>query len=281
MERRWKEEVRERERKVKEEGGGSTVNSPIQCSYHLPLSLTTHRRHLRIVPPTLQVRLADVPCLTGKLNRYFTVSYPLRSLPSPRPFLSPRAQAVLSPSISGAALRVRPQNKREGGRWWSVERTERRRGIFLPSNRTSEEQQQQQRQRQHGAAPERAALLPAGTLCASCKYLSAYCITRHDNVRPRLRLSLPPSSLLLFIVTKISLSLSLSRSVSSLSSVFLSSFEQLLLSIHGNNVLIECSWYTREDTMWARRKCLPSSFSAFGRRLSVYLRFLTLVGGDK
>lgn len=173
--------------------GGSTVNSPIQCSYHLPLSLTTHRRHLRIVPPTLQVRLADVPCLTGKLNRYFTVSYPLRSLPSPHPFLSPVAQAVLSLlPPSGAALRVRPQNKREGGRWWSVERTERRRGIFLPSNRTSEEQQQQQ---QHGAAPKRAALLPAGTLCASCKYLSAYCITRHDNVRPRLRLSLPPSIL--------------------------------------------------------------------------------------
>lgn len=36
-----------------------------------------------------------------------------------------------------------------------------------------------------------ARLLPAGTLCASCKYLSAYCITRHDNVRPRLR-TLPP-----------------------------------------------------------------------------------------
>lgn len=29
------------------------------------------------------------------------------------------------------------------------------------------------------------------------------------------------------------------------------------------------------------RKCLPSSFSAFDRRLDPYLRFLTLVGGDK
>lgn len=90
---------------------GGTVNSPIQCSYHLPLSLTTHRHRSRPPsPPSLPLpsrqlhglllaclpaclpaclaclpalpaclpwlRLADVPCLTGKLNRYFTVSYP-------------------------------------------------------------------------------------------------------------------------------------------------------------------------------------------------------------
>lgn len=36
------------------------------------------------------LRLADVPCLTGKLNRYFTVSYPPSRLPpSSSVFLSP------------------------------------------------------------------------------------------------------------------------------------------------------------------------------------------------
>lgn len=50
--------------------GESTVNSPIQCSYHLPHSdQATHNRP------------SDVPCLTGKLNRYFTVSYPHSQLP--------------------------------------------------------------------------------------------------------------------------------------------------------------------------------------------------------
>lgn len=106
----------ERERERGKGGRGSTVNSPIQCSYHLPLSLTTHRRHLRIVPPTLQVRLADVPCLTGKLNRYFTVSYPLRSLSSPRPFLSRAASLSLSFLLRGPLfVSGRRTSEREGG----------------------------------------------------------------------------------------------------------------------------------------------------------------------
>ena len=97
----------------------------------------------------------------------------------------------------------RRKREEEGG---IVDRTERRRGIFLPSNRTSESSMGQRR-----SAP----LLPAGTLCASCKYLSAYCITRHDNVRPRLRLSpcLLPSLLLHSSHFSLQVSLSLSLSI--------------------------------------------------------------------
>lgn len=124
--------VRERERERGKGGRGSTVNSPIQCSYHLPLSLTTHRRHLRIVPPTLQVRLADVPCLTGKLNRYFTVSYPLRSLPSPRPFLSRAASLSLSPSSFGGRSSC-PAAEQARGRAVVARRTDREEERHLPS----------------------------------------------------------------------------------------------------------------------------------------------------
>lgn len=122
----------ERERERGKGGRGSTVNSPIQCSYHLPLSLTTHRRHLRIVPPTLQVRLADVPCLTGKLNRYFTVSYPLRSLPSPRPFLSRAATLSLSPSSFGGRSSC-PAAEQARGRAVVARRTDREEERHLPS----------------------------------------------------------------------------------------------------------------------------------------------------
>ena len=131
--------------------GGSTVNSPIQCSYHLPLSLTTHRRCSRpssCTPSRLPVplaspanstapcqpacllaclpaclpwlRLADVPCLTGKLNRYFTVSYPpprlrrpppssfLPFLPLSRPPVPARASAARSscPAAEGETRRA-------------------------------------------------------------------------------------------------------------------------------------------------------------------------------
>lgn len=125
--------------------GGSTVNSPIQCSYHLPLSLTTHRRRSRpsscaparplanstapcqpacllaCLPACLPwLRLADVPCLTGKLNRYFTVSYPpprlhrpppssfLPFLPLSRPPVPARASAARSscPAAEGGTRRA-------------------------------------------------------------------------------------------------------------------------------------------------------------------------------
>lgn len=69
----------------------STVNSPIQYSYHLP--------H----PDQATHRPSDVPCLTGKLNRYFTVSYPHSHL-----------HGSSCPAAEG----------------WQ--------GIFLPSNRTCE-----------------------------------------------------------------------------------------------------------------------------------------------
>lgn len=155
-------------------------------------------------PPCAQVRLADVPCLTGKLNRYFTVSYPLR-YPTLAPSLSfsPSSRPSLLPSLGGGgplsscpAAEQKSERERRRGRW-PVDRTERRRGIFLPSNRTSESSSSSS----SSMGQRRSAPLPAGTLCASCKYLSAYCITRHDNVRPRLRLSLPaplpPPSLVL------------------------------------------------------------------------------------
>lgn len=125
--------------------GGSTVNSPIQCSYHLPLSLTTHRRRPR--PPSCAhplaphqpsaapylpacllaclpwLRLADVPCLTGKLNRYFTVSYPPPRLrrPPPSSFLPfqplsrppARAPAARSscPAAEGKTRRARVERR--------------------------------------------------------------------------------------------------------------------------------------------------------------------------
>lgn len=188
MERRWKEEVRERESEVREGGGVPLIpryNAHITFPSPWPPTAATFESSLppcRFASRTFLVLLANLI----DISQFLTPSAPY---PRPVPFfLGPLLSLSLLPP-SGAALRVRPQNKREGGRWWPVGRTERRRGIFLPSNRTSEEQQRQRQQ--HGAAPERAALLPAGTLCASCKYLSAYCITRHDNVRPRLRLSLP------------------------------------------------------------------------------------------
>lgn len=70
-----------------------TVNSPIQCSYHLPHSpsLSVPRRG-RVRPTSFSPcsfarrrwwwcchHPLDLPCLTGKLNRYFTVSYPLQA----------------------------------------------------------------------------------------------------------------------------------------------------------------------------------------------------------
>lgn len=127
--------------------GGSTVNSPIQCSYHLPLSLTTHRRRPR--PPSCAhpltpcqpsaapylpaclpaclpwLRLADVPCLTGKLNRYFTVSYPPPRLHRPPPSSFLPFQPLSRPlplALLPRALRVRPQRVRRGGRELREER---------------------------------------------------------------------------------------------------------------------------------------------------------------
>lgn len=171
-----------------------------------PLSLTTHRRHLRIVPPHLVHRFASRTFLVLLANLIDISQFltPSATLPSPRPFLSPRPQGLLSfhllegggPLSSCPAAEQKSERERRRGRW-PVDRTERRRGIFLPSNRTSESSSSSS----SSMGQRRSAPLPAGTLCASCKYLSAYCITRHDNVRPRLRLSLPaplpPPSLVL------------------------------------------------------------------------------------
>lgn len=126
--------------------------SPSPLPDHPPPPPSNRPSHLA------QVRLADVPCLTGKLNRYFTVSYPLR-YPTLAPSLSfsPSSRPSLLPSP-----RVRPQNKSERERRrgrWPVDRTERRRGIFLPSNRTSESSSSSSSMGQRRSAPRRSACL--------------------------------------------------------------------------------------------------------------------------
>lgn len=90
-----------------------------------PLSLTTHRRHLRIVPPHLVHRFASRTFLVLLANLIDISQFltPSATLPSPRPFLSPRPQGLLSFHLlegGGRSLRVRPQNRRARGRGGAV-----------------------------------------------------------------------------------------------------------------------------------------------------------------
>jgi len=123
--------------------GGSTVNSPIQCSYHLPLSLTTHRRRSR--PPSCAPSrplanstapcqpaclLACLPACPGFASRTFLVL--LANLIDISQFLTPLpVYAVLlrlpfslsclyhvfpfPHALLPRALRVRPQRVGRGG----------------------------------------------------------------------------------------------------------------------------------------------------------------------
>lgn len=131
--------------------GGSTVNSPIQCSYHLPLSLTTHRRRPR--PPSCAHPLAPrqpsaapylpacllacLPACPGFASRTFLVllanlidiSQFLTPLPVPAgllrlPFSLSSLYRVLPLPLAllPRALRVRPQRVRRGGRELREER---------------------------------------------------------------------------------------------------------------------------------------------------------------
>lgn len=193
-------------------GGRTKPYSPAGSTFENPLPPTAHGA-------------ADVPCLTGKLNRYFTVSYPLQrercTTPEPpqrqsssdrrhrlslscpvltlgrggdrrgyRP--SPSRAASLHPRSSPPQMRTPFPHARspssppcavaDAGSFSST-----RSGRLRPSHRRSTFNGSSAKKPPRHPRPRRAPLRVATLVgncgnCAGCKYPSAYCITRHDNV---------------------------------------------------------------------------------------------------
>lgn len=100
------------------------------------------------------LRLADVPCLTGKLNRYFTVSYPPPRLSRPPPSSFLPFQPLSRPPAPAHALAARSSCPAAEGETRKA-RAERREASSFPPIALPRER--------HGAAARHAALAGASS----------------------------------------------------------------------------------------------------------------------
>lgn len=154
-------------REGQEVGGTGREGVPLIPRYNahitFPSTLTTHRPTTSLPPCRFASRTFLV--LVANLIDISQFLTPSGSPASTIPFF----HWILRPSSPSSSSCPAAERGRRRETWT----TETNRGIFLPSNRTSESSMGQYC----------CSCLPAGTRSASCKYLSAYCITRHDNAR--------------------------------------------------------------------------------------------------